>query len=178
MDKPQRLHWGCGGNTPAGWINSDIAAGPGVDICCDILKGIPLEDESVECISSQHGLPELGIWDQVPALRELHRVLKPGGVLRMSLPDLDLFIDAYRSGRADAFHVHAWDTPAGNFITHMLWHSTIKTPFTYAFAEELMKKAGFREVYRTGYRQTNTAIAEIVDLDNREAESFYIEAVK
>jgi predicted double-glycine peptidase len=60
----------------------------------------------------------------------------------------------------------------------MLWHSTIRTPFTYAFAEELMKKAGFREVYRTGFRQTNTAIPEIVDLDNRESESFYIEAVK
>ena len=178
MEKPRRLHWGCGSHTRDDWINSDLAAGPGIDICCDILKGLPLEDASIEYISSQHGLPEIAIWDQVAALRELHRVLKPDGVLRMSLPDLDLFIDAYRSGRADAFHVYSWDTLAGNFITHMLLHNTIKTPFTYGFAAELMGKAGFRTVYRTSFRQTGSAHSDIVQFDNRESESFYIEAVK
>ncbi len=173
-----RLHWGCGSHTPAGWINSDLREGPGVDIAGNILDGLPIDDDSLDYISSQHVLPELNIHEQVPALRELRRMLKPGGVLRMSLPDLDKAIEAYQAGRQEHFLVWEYDTIAGNFITQMLWHSTIGTLFTYAFLEELMLKAGFREVRRVGYRETRNPYPEIVELDNREGESFYAEAVK
>jgi ubiquinone/menaquinone biosynthesis C-methylase UbiE len=178
MDEPRRLHWGCGDVRPDGWINSDLAEGPGIDISCSIFDGLPLDDDSIDYITSQHTLPEIRIYEQVAALTELRRVLKPGGVLRMSLPDLDLFIDAYRSGRREAFHIWDWDSVSGNFITHMLWYNTIHTPFTYEFAEELMRKAGFREVRRVGYRETMSGHPEIVELDNRPDESFYVEAVK
>lgn len=112
------------------------------------------------------------------ALTELRRVLKPDGVLRMSLPDLDLFIEAYRNRRHDPLLIWDWDTLSGNFITHMLWYNTIHTPFTYEFAEELMQKAGFRQVRRVAYRETVSAHPAIVELDNRPDESFYIEAFK
>jgi predicted SAM-dependent methyltransferase len=178
MDQIRRMHWGCGEVRPESWINSDLAAGPGIDISCDIFAGLPLDDDSIDYISSQHSLPEIKIYDLVAALTELRRVLKPAGVLRMSLPDLDLFIDAYRSGRNDLFHIYDWETLSGNFITHMLWYNTIHTPFTFEFAEELMRKAGFREVHRVGYRETVSPYPEIVELDNRPTESFYLEAVK
>jgi SAM-dependent methyltransferase len=178
MNTTRRLHWGCGDVRPADWINSDLAEGPGIDISCSIFDGLPLESDSIDYISSQHTLPEIKIYDQVAALTELRRVLKPGGVLRMSLPDLDLFIDAYRSGRHDSFHIWDWETLSGNFITHMLWYNTIHTPFTFDFAEELMRKAGFCTVSRVGYRETVSPYPEIVELDNRPSESFFVEAVK
>ncbi len=178
MSDIRRLHWGCGDLRPADWSNSDLAEGPGIDISCDIFKGLPLDDASIDYISSQHSLPELKIYDQVTALTELRRVLKPGGVLRMSLPDLDLFIAAYQSRSQGPFLVWDWDTPSGNFITHMLWYNTIHTPFTGEFAEELMLKAGFAEVRHVAYRVTASEYAEIVELDNRPDESFYIEAFK
>src|SRR5262245_36346685 len=99
MDEIRRLHWGCGGVTPARWINVDRKPGPGVDIRCDLLGGLPFEDESIDYIASQHALQEVKVLDQVKALAELRRVLRPGGVLRLGLPDLDRAIDAYRSGR-------------------------------------------------------------------------------
>ena len=172
MTEVRRLHWGCGNITPAGWINSDIQDGPGIDFSGDILNGLPLDDESIDCISSQHVLPELKIYDQVPALSELRRVLKPGGVLRLSLPDLELAIAAYRSGRQDHFLVWEWDTLAGNFITQILWYGCIHTLFTYEFTEELLLKAGFSNVRRVAYRQTVSDYPEIIELDNREDESF------
>jgi predicted SAM-dependent methyltransferase len=178
MQQLNRLHWGCGRDVAPGWINSDIAAGPGIDITADVLKGLPLADDSIDYISSQHTLPEIRIYDQIPALEELRRVLRRGGVLRLSLPDLDLFIDCYRSGRSDPFLIWDWDSPSGNFITHMLWYNMIHTPFTYEFAEELLRKAGFSEVRRTGYRETSSPFPEIIELDNRSSESFYVEAVK
>lgn len=174
----RRLHWGCGEVRREGWIHSDIKDGPGVDIVCDILDGLPLEDGSIDCISSQHVLPELKVYRQVKALRELRRVLKPGGVLRLCLPDLDLAIEAYREGRRGYFHVREWDTIAGDFITHVLWYGYARTMFTYEFAEELLRKAGFEDVRRAAYRRTTGPYPEITALDTRRGESFYVEAFK
>jgi SAM-dependent methyltransferase len=174
----RRLHWGCGDHVSPGWINCDIRKAPGIDISCDIFDGLPLDDNSIDYISSQHVLPEIKIYDQVTALRELRRVLKPHGVLRLSLPDFDRAITAYQNCRQDYFLVWDWETISGNFITHLLWYNTIYTPFTYGFAEELLRKAEFREVRRAAYHETSSPYPEIVELDNRPEESFYIEAFK
>ena len=178
MTEIRRLHWGCNDKTPAGWINSDIKERPGIDLSCDILDGLPLADESIDYISSQHALPELKITDQEKALRELSRVLKPDGVLRLCLPDLDRAIAAYHSGRREYFLVDDWETLSGNFITHILWHSYNRTLFTFDFAEELLRTAGFRDVRQVAYRQTASPYPEIVELDSRPEESFYVEAFK
>ena len=178
MAQIQRLHWGCGDNTRPGWINFDIKTGPGIDISWDILEGLPLGDDAIDYISSQHVLPALTVDNQVPALSELRRVLKQGGVLRLCMPDLDRAIAAYPSGRPDYFVLWDWGTLSGNFITQMVDSGYNRTLFTYEFAEELVRKAGFRDVYRVGYHQTTSPHDEIVELDNRKDESFYLEAYK
>src|SRR5215217_2228867 len=175
----RRLNWGCGDVTPPGWINSDIKSGPGIDISADILEGLPLHDDSLDYISSQHALPALKVWNQLDALSELRRVLRPGGVLRLCLPDLDLAIVAYQSGRQEYFSVWVWDTISGNFITQIVDHGYNYTPFTYEFAEELLWKAGFADVRRVGHHHTVSSYPEIIELDRRESgRSFYVEAFK
>src|SRR5687767_2373200 len=82
-----RLNWGCGPCATEGWINCDAKDGPGVDLCCDIRDGLPLDDDSVDCVAAIHVLQDLPYADVAAALRELRRVLRPGGVLRLGLPD-------------------------------------------------------------------------------------------
>jgi ubiquinone/menaquinone biosynthesis C-methylase UbiE len=183
MTEIRRLHWGCGDRTPSGWINADIQEGPGIDIGCNILDGLPLASDSIDCIFSEHALQQLEILHVVDALRELHRVLKPGGGLRLCLPDLDKAISAYQGGSRDYFWCWDWDTISGNFITQILDYNDTRTPFTYEFAEELLREAGFVNVRRVAYRQTSSSYSELVDLDSwqgnsRELESFYVEAFK
>jgi SAM-dependent methyltransferase len=174
----RRLHWGCGDVIAPGWINSDIRPGPGVDVPCDIREGLPLPDGAFDYAVSHHALTDLRVHQQVPALRELRRVLRPGGVLRLSLPDLDRAIQAYLAGRREYFHVWEWDTLAGNFITHVLWYGHTATLFTWEFAEELLRKAGFADVRRVQFGATASCHPEIVALDSRADESLYVEAFK
>ena len=118
--------------------------------------------------------------DLVPVLQELRRVLTPGGVLRLSLPDIDKGIQAYLRREAGYFHVPDEDVQSfsGKFIVHMLWYGYSVTMFTADFAEELLDRAGFSSVQHCAYRRTASAHSGIVELDNREHESLFVEAVK
>lgn len=173
----RRLNWGCGEHTRPGWINSDVKEGPGVDLVGDIRRGLPLASESVDYAVSVHALPELSYGELVPALEELLRVLKPHGVLRLVLPDLDQAVRAYQEGDEQYFHHVREDagSPGGRFITQILWYGYSRSLFTPAFATELMEKAGFVEIGSCRPGETGSRFAEIVELDNREEESFYIE---
>lgn len=176
----KRLNWGCGTWTVPGWINSDIKDGPGIDLSCDIRDGLPLETDSLEYVVSIHALPELPYPELVPVLQELRRVLQPGGVLRVSLPDLDTGIAAYQRGDRDYFLIPDEEVRriSSKLIVQLLWYGYSRTLFTHDFIEELLLKAGFREVRRCAYRQTNSPHPGIIDLDNREQESLFVEAVK
>lgn len=174
------MNWGSGEHPEPGWINSDIKDGPGIDISCDIREGLPLEDSSLDYIASIHALPELPLGDLVGALRELRRVLKPDGVLRLGLPDLDKGIQAYIANDRDYFLIPDEDaaTTGGKLVTQMLWYGWSRSLFTHDFTKELLRKAGYRETLACAFRETKSRFPEIVDLDSREHESFFVEAVK
>jgi predicted SAM-dependent methyltransferase len=176
----RRLNWGCGTEPEPGWINSDVKAGAGIDLSCDILEGLPLADESIDYVVSIHALPELRYPDIVPALRELRRVLVPGGVLRLALPDLDRAIRAYLDGDSDYFLVPDEDARGigAKFVVQMLWYGYSKTLFTGDFVAELLERAGFDDIRRCEYKRTAGPFPGIVELDNRPEESLFVEARK
>jgi predicted SAM-dependent methyltransferase len=176
----RRLNWGCGEWIEPGWINSDIKGDSGADVVADILEGLPLETDSIDYAVASHALPEIPLTQLVPTLEELRRVLKPGGVLRLILPDLDRGIDAYQRGHAGYFHVPDEEAASlsGKFIVHMLWFGYSRSLFTHEFVKELLSKAGFGRVDRCEFKQTASPFPEIVTLDNREQESLFVEAVK
>ena len=176
----KRLNWGCGGHTLPGWINSDQKDEPGIDLNCDIRQGLPLGDDSIDYAASVHALPEVPYAEIVPVLRELRRVIKPGGILRLVLPDLLKGVRAYERGDRDYFLVpdDAAERLGAKLVTQLIWYGYSRTPFTADFAEEMLLKAGFSRVEHCRYHQTTGPWPEIVDLDNREAESLFVEAYK
>ncbi len=176
----RRLNWGCGPDPAPGWINSDLLQRPGIDLSGDIRDGLPLESNSLQYIASIHALQDLPYLDIVPALRELHRVLEPSGVLRLALPDLERAIAAYLRNDAAYFYIPDSEsaTISGKLIVQMTWYGSNRMMFTYDFARELLLRAGFSGVTRCAYQQTASRYPEIVTLDNRERESLFVEAVK
>jgi len=173
----KRLNWGCGAHTAAGWINSDVKDEPSVDLVADVREGLPLESDSIDYAVGIHVLPELAYPELVPALEEVRRVLKPSGTLRLALPDLGRGIDAYLRGDEDYFKVGAGEVSSlgGRFIVQMLWYGYSRSLFTTDFALELLEKAGFERASACAFGVTAGDRPEIVELDNREDESLFVE---
>lgn len=67
-------------------------------------KRIPLPNESLEVVYSSHVLEHLDLSEAERFLAEIHRVLRPGGVIRLGLPDLRRRAEKYMAdGDADGF---------------------------------------------------------------------------
>ncbi len=176
----RRLHWGCGGSARPGWINSDIKSGPGIDLSVDIREGLPLPDSSLDYAVSVHALQEIHLRDLIRVLSELRRVLIPGGVLRLVLPDLLKGVRAYENDERDYFLVPDEDAQSlgAKLVVQLLWYGYSRTLFTPEFVAELLFKAGFARVDYCGYRQTASPFGDITTFDNRERESLFVEATK
>lgn len=74
--------------------NLDIVPGPNIDYVGSA-EAIPLPDDSVDLVISQETLEHVA--DPVRAMREIHRVLKPGGALYLQVP----FVIGYHPGPTD-----------------------------------------------------------------------------
>ena len=87
IEKNERIviELGCGPNKIAGAIGVDKYQGEAVDIIADIEKGLPfLPDNSVDELSSRHLLEHIENLELL--IREIYRVLKPGGIHKVVVP--------------------------------------------------------------------------------------------
>lgn len=58
---------------------------------------LPFEDGSAEVVHCSHTLEHLRKQDAIDLIRDCYRVLEPGGVLTLAVPDMDIFINAHLS---------------------------------------------------------------------------------
>ncbi len=91
------LNLGCGSRYHPDWINIDIASqGPGV-IQHDLSQGIPLPDSTCDVVYHTAVLEHLRCSDAKKFLVECFRVLRPGGIIRVGVPDLEKICKLYLS---------------------------------------------------------------------------------
>ena len=108
-------------------------------------------------------------------------MLKPGGVLRLALPDLDKGIRPIWTRTSDYFLIPDEDARSiGAQVRHpdALVRLVADACSRYDFIAELLAEAGFREVSRCSFRETDSRFPGIVELDSRERESLFVEAIK
>jgi predicted SAM-dependent methyltransferase len=89
------INLGCGSRYHPDWINIDIAqTGPKV-VAHDLSKGIPFPDNSCDVIYHSHLLEHLRRPHAFRFMHDCFRVLKPGGILRVVVPDLEQICRVY-----------------------------------------------------------------------------------
>lgn len=88
------LNVGCGDHFAPDWNNLDLVSMPGV-IDYDIRKPLPYPDVCLDAVYASHVLEHLRPDDGLRLLQEFYRVLKPGGILRIVVPDLEAVCREY-----------------------------------------------------------------------------------
>ncbi len=102
-DSKVRLNLGCGNLRMPGFKGVDYRPGPTVDVVLDLTKHPwPFDDNSIEEVRAWHFLEHLPGYELDQAVREIHRILRPGGLLYVKVP---LGLPSLYS----PFHFHAFD---------------------------------------------------------------------
>jgi predicted SAM-dependent methyltransferase len=151
----------------------------------NVARRIPLGDETASVVYASHVLEHLDRSRARSFLAEARRVLIPGGVLRLAVPDLDRLARRYlETGDADAFVASTLlteDRPRSRrHALHLLLFGARAHGWMYdsASLSRLLLAAGFED--RASVPPGATTIADPGDLDLRERaeESVYVEARK
>ena len=172
------LDVGCGWNVHPQNINLDYAWRPGIDIVCDIRRGIPLPDQYVIGIFTEHCLEHISLRDCLFVLSECRRVLRPGAYLRIVVPDLEIYIQQYVGHRpmpyADDDLVDDLYSPAMSINRIMRAHGH---QFIYDFLtlQKLLTAVGFIEVKKCSFGESSDP-GLALDTPERKTESLYVEA--
>lgn len=87
-----RLHVGAGPVQLDGWLDSDLIAG---DIYLDLTRPFPLPAGRFRFVFGEHVIEHLTETQGLQMLQECFRVLEPGGVVRITTPDLRKLISIY-----------------------------------------------------------------------------------
>jgi predicted SAM-dependent methyltransferase len=87
-----RLQIGAGPMRLEGWLNSDLIGG---EVHVDITRTLPFADATFSYVFGEHVIEHIRDDVGERLLTELHRVLRPGGVLRLTTPDLRKLLAIY-----------------------------------------------------------------------------------
>jgi predicted SAM-dependent methyltransferase len=175
---PAKLNLGCGPNRKAGWVNIDLFDS-GADLQLDLREAWPFPDGSISYIYSEHVFEHFEFHHEVPAfLSQALRVLEPGGVFDVVVPDTETALKAYRNP-TDQY----WSTSAAGWhpdwceteLDHINYHFYQFGEHKYSWDAETLTRtlcsAGFVSVAK---REFNP----LLDSESRRAGSLYMMAKK
>jgi predicted SAM-dependent methyltransferase len=216
------VHVGCGPVTPDGWVNLDgswnllAARIPGMrrvlravgvisaeaaeqpwvgDIrYCDVSRGLPFRDGEAAVVYASHVLEHLTRRQAHNLVRESFRVLKPGGVVRIVVPDLERLAHLYLQERANG----AGDGRAANdFMEHLrtclddadaslplklyrAYLDTLSHKWMYDTASltALMAEAGFSELSQRACLESRIPLIAQVERAGRFEDGICVEGVR
>jgi predicted SAM-dependent methyltransferase len=89
------LNLGCGNRFHPDWVNVDFAATDHCVLSHDLRRGVPFPDEQFDVVYHSHLLEHFSRPFALSFLGECARVLKPGGIIRIAVPDLERVAKTY-----------------------------------------------------------------------------------
>ena len=132
--------------------------------------GLPFHDNSVDVVYTSHTLEHLFKADAEMLVRESFRILRPGGLVRICLPDLQYAFELYTKGEKEkALKYFFADSKSDYTSRHMYMYD-------YEMMKDILEKNKFVEINRCDYQQGKAP--DLEHLDVRPDETFYIEALK
>jgi predicted SAM-dependent methyltransferase len=142
------LHLGCGDVIlPKPFINLDQRKLPGVDVQSSVYP-LPFNDNTFKLVYSSHVLEHFPRTETLCILKEWVRVLKPGGLLRISVPSLERIIDIYQK-------CNKIENVTGPLMGGQTYDTNFhQNVFDTLYLTKLMKDAGLTAIHTWDYRRT------------------------
>lgn len=194
------LNVGCGPKGIKGWLNIGIF--PNFIIPCgliikkneinylnyDLNLGIPTKNNSIKNIYNSHFIEHLNLREGIKFYQEAFRVLKKGGIIRTSCPDLEKYAKKYIERDQNFYN--------NNYIKKFCYYPEAKTPGEIFIAKayddinkhawfydiesltHLMKEAGFKKIEKKEVHQSQIKDIKEIEPKYRAIESLYVEAKK
>ena len=188
------LHIGCGSLNTPGWLNVD-KFNANADTYLDARHRFPFKDDSFSLIFTEHMIEHLEIDRIQQFLSEILRVLRPGGICRITCPSLELYARCYVEGDRDFFQnvmqnieskrgklpEQTWivRTNGAAFMT-----GVVKTfwrhhwMYDFETLEACLKAVGFRNTIQRAFQESESTRLADMDSPDRAFETLYVEASK
>jgi predicted SAM-dependent methyltransferase len=170
------------------WVNIDIldlsehAKSQAYDFLQhDITKGLSFKDNIVDLIFTSHMIEHLDRNQGDFLLRECYRVLKPGGVLRISTPDTQLITNKYLDGTIWEYKYinvgveQAHDDAEAYYNLLLAGHKTI---YDENSLTKLLSKTGFKEIKRCSPFESRSDVIKKQTITLHPSLSLVLEAEK
>jgi len=183
LKKFRKIHFGSGEDIKRDFLNIDL--NPSADIFLDARNKLNIESDSIEYIYSSHFVEHLEHEELVAHLKECHRILKNGAVLRLGVPDFEkVFNDYYEQNDSRLNELRGvlsekFALPE-NLICRMDWVNRAvhefgqhKTCLDWEKVQNILTFAGFDKD-----NITREEFNEDIDLSKRKNMTFYVEARK
>jgi predicted SAM-dependent methyltransferase len=163
-----RLNIGSSGGHVDGWISIDIQRDPdGLCFRMDAAAPWPFHDGSAAAVNSEHFIEHLTRDHAAAYLREAFRVLRPGGLIRTSTPDLGGLAEAYVAKDPRALEVHrSHGYTASNhagLVNNYFFQHGHRHIFDFDTLAELLTDAGFVEIERASFGQSRHPELRAID---------------
>lgn len=162
----------------------------------DVRKGLPFSNNSVDFIYCSHFIEHVERGEAIEILRECHRALKVGGIVRLVVPDLRLLAERYLAKDYGFFDTQKPQLLADDFIRFLrlvepkkrgifarlkAFYNRKMAPlhrwmYDFDSLSDILWSCGFEEIERKNFREGQ--MPDIQFLDSRSKESLFLEAKK
>jgi predicted SAM-dependent methyltransferase len=163
-----RINVGSSSSHLAGWLNADLLRDPeGRCIRMDATKPWPFESGSAEAVNSEHFVEHLDLEGGRAYFAEAFRVLRRGGVIRTTTPDLEGLCEVYRERDPNLLELHREHGYTATCHSDMVNNSFYLWGHRHIYdlekLSELLTEAGFERVERGSFGESSHDVLREID---------------
>jgi cyclopropane fatty-acyl-phospholipid synthase-like methyltransferase len=150
--------------------------------CVDVTQGLPYDDEIVDAIFSSHMLEHVSYEQALALMKDCHRVMKPGTVIRVVVPDAGKLIKSYHDNFLGYFDEMSSTSSARSTQAGKLWELLLgdehRAIYDWDTLERLFLDAGFKDPKQERFRHSRSPIIQTEATDMYADLSLFGEATR
>jgi predicted SAM-dependent methyltransferase len=202
LQSADRLHIGCGTNFVEQWINIGLFDTPGAIyfsskiknqasfIHFDMTRELPIDPNTIQYIYASHFIEHLNFQQGLNFIKNCYKIMKKDGIIRLTFPDLELWIQKYIENDQNFFKKYYDSTKNINNLPDLKTKGEIFMSqlhgwghawgYDFDSIKDLLERTGFSRVIRK--KAFESVLPDIEKLEpkteQRLLETIYVEAKK